>query len=460
MSWRGYAQRSITRRSLLRGLGAGAGSLFLSPTIRRLKADGAGQAPRQRLVIVTQGNGSAGFSRWDRLTDATPRITTFSDMATDFPMAPSWNPWRQKVAAFNGLAGKYGAGGGAGHRSNYYALINRPYAGSSSPAGPSIDAYLAQELGGGQVFDAIRLGGEGPGRGLVNINSAQAAFTPLTHQCDPAEAWRELFGVAAEDPDDRAAFEERGALLSSISNQIRRAERELLGDERWKFQRYLYAVETFEQRQGRLLARQARLAQCAPTMASTTDQDDVGTTFEKMTALAGAALLCGLTEIVVMSVATADQFGQFAAWGFGGGHTIGHGRGATATRPGGQEAQVQIQAEVTQRLTDNILVPLSGVPEGNGTMLDNTTVVYLNDNAEHHHSKYDSWPAYMVGDFGGRLRPGGRLIEYPNRRQSNSRGLNQLWNTVCYGMGIPKDDWAMDANMPDNGMGPLDELMT
>jgi len=331
--------------------------------------------------------------------------------------------------------------------------------GGSSPGGPSVDFFLGQKLGGGQVFDVLRLGGEGPGRGLANVNSAAGASTPLAHQCDPAEAWSELYGVAADDPDDRAAFEERGALLDSISSEVQRAEQLLLGDERWKFQRYLYAVETFQTRQQRLLSRRDRLAQCAPAMPLVTGADDVGTTFEMQAALAGAALICGLTEIVVLSVATANQFGQFAAWGFGGAHSIGHGKGATETRPGGGAVQVQIQAEVTQRITDQILLPLADVPEGDGSMLDNTTVVYLNDNAEHHHSKYDSWPAYMVGDFGGRLNPGGRLIEYPNLRQSNFRGLNQLWNTVCYGMGIEKDDWAVDPLVQHNRRGLLDELI-
>lgn len=136
--------------------------------------------------------------------------------------------------------------------------------------------------------------------------------------------------------------------------------------------------------------------------------------------------------------------------GFGGAHSIGHGRGETATRPGGQAAQIEIQAELTQRITEHILLPLASVPEGDGTMRDHTTVIFMNDNAEHHHSKYESWPMYMVGTFEGRVHTGGRRIEFPNRYQPGARGLNQVWNTVCHGMCVPTDDFAVDPSIPDN----------
>ena len=39
---------------------------------------------------------------------------------------------------------------------------------------------------------------------------------------------------------------------------------------------------------------------------------------------------------------------------------------------------------------------LEAVPEGNGTMLDHTTVVYLSDAAEGHHSRCWEWPFVVI----------------------------------------------------------------
>ncbi|MEO1335217.1 MAG: DUF1552 domain-containing protein [Myxococcota bacterium] len=254
----------------------------------------------------------------------------------------------------------------------------------------------------------------------------------------------------------RAAFEEKGLLLDGLTSSIRRAESELSGQERWKFQRYLYSVETFQRRQRALTERRVQLKMCAPSPVAAGQTEDVGTLFEQQVHVAAGALICGLTEIVVLNVASKSPFERFSTWGFGGGHSLGHGGGATETRPGGVAGLIQIHAEISQRLAQGLLAPLSEMPEGAGSMLDNTTLIYLNDNGEQHHAKYDNWPVIMVGDFGGRLTTGGRLIEYPNHQQAGSRSLSQLWNSVCYGMGVPTDDFAVGPR--PNKRGPLDEL--
>lgn len=117
---------------------------------------------------------------------------------------------------------------------------------------------------------------------------------------------------------------------------------------------------------------------------------------------------------------------------------------------------VAIHNNVAGHIND-VVERLHEVPEGDGTMFDNTGIVFLNDNGDHHHSKYDNYPVVVVGDFGGELKTDGRLIEYPNRRQSGARGLGQFWNTVCHAMGAPKDDFGAAGTAPSNG--PLDELL-
>ncbi|MCX8239189.1 MAG: hypothetical protein OSB05_10255 [Akkermansiaceae bacterium] len=40
-----------------------------------------------------------------------------------------------------------------------------------------------------------------------------------------------------------------------------------------------------------------------------------------------------------------------------------------------------------------VAIKLKAVPEGNGTILDNTLIVYLSDAAEKHHGSCLEWPS-------------------------------------------------------------------
>ena len=59
---------------------------------------------------------------------------------------------------------------------------------------------------------------------------------------------------------------------------------------------------------------------------------------------------------------------------------------------------------------------LESVPEGDGTMLDNTVIVYVSDGAEGHHSRCWEWPMVVLGNAGGKLKTG-RYVDYPGYGQ-------------------------------------------
>ncbi len=453
MSWTRYAARArSSRRGFLRGAGLGAAGLFLSPIFRRLHAEAQGAAAPKRLVIIIEGNGFYGFSRWDRLTMDAPRETAVTDMASELPMVASWAPWRDRVVALHGLANKQGAGQGAGHRAHYYALSCLPYANGSQPGGPSIDAVLGRTLPSDDVvFPVVRLGADEGGRGLVPFNCSTARGTTVASQFDPRAAWLELFGAGAPDAEDRAAFAQQGLLLDSVHRYASSAGARLGGDERWKLDRYLYSIETFERRQAALVARTEQLMACAPDAPGAMEGTGLRTALQFNNA--AAALICGLTNVVVLSIG--PGLTTFADWGFGGRHSMGHGGGATEHRPGGIAGLIENHDMIANEAA-SLVTQLEAVPEGDGTMLDNTAVVFINDNGEQHHAKYDTFPVVMLGDFGGRLRSGGRLVEYPNWKQTGARGLAELWRTVAHAMGAtgPEIDGFAAGNI-----GPNDDLL-
>jgi hypothetical protein len=100
------------------------------------------------------------------------------------------------------------------------------------------------------------------------------------------------------------------------------------------------------------------------------------------------------------------------------------------------------------------------VPEGDGTMLDNTLIVYVSDGAEGHHSRCWEWPFVMLGSAGGKLK-NGRYVDYPGYGQLGHRTTANLYTTFLNLAGSSAERFGMaDPNLKDlDQTGPLTELL-
>jgi hypothetical protein len=73
---------------------------------------------------------------------------------------------------------------------------------------------------------------------------------------------------------------------------------------------------------------------------------------------------------------------------------------------------------------------LEEVPEGDGTVLDNTLIVWSNEQGRGDHNQRNI-PVVMVGRAGGAIPRGGRLIS------DGEHVFNKIGCTILNGMGIP-----------------------
>ena len=99
--------------------------------------------------------------------------------------------------------------------------------------------------------------------------------------------------------------------------------------------------------------------------------------------------------------------------------------------------------------------------EGNGSRLDRTIIVYLSDGAETHHSLCYEWPMVILGHGGGRLKSGGRYLQYPDYGIPGHRTMNTMFNTLLHTAGAPRDDFGSLDPTIDVAMhrGPLAEIL-
>ena len=91
--------------------------------------------------------------------------------------------------------------------------------------------------------------------------------------------------------------------------------------------------------------------------------------------------------------------------------------------------------------------PDPDAPDGDGTLLDGTLVLWAKEMGDSRLHVCTSVPMVLIGPAGGALRPG-RYLDLGGRSHSH------LLVSVCQAFGIPMQTFGD----PENGSGPLSEL--
>ncbi|MEM7397094.1 MAG: hypothetical protein AAF492_32620, partial [Verrucomicrobiota bacterium] len=104
---------------------------------------------------------------------------------------------------------------------------------------------------------------------------------------------------------------------------------------------------------------------------------------------------------------------------------------------------------------------LAAMPEGNGTMLDNTVIVYMSDAPDTHHSTVKEWPLVVLGNLKGKLKLGGRYLSYPGYGQAGHRTMGSFYTTLLNAAGVNDAFFGgLDAQLdPEMQTGPLPEIL-
>lgn len=456
------------RRHILRGLGLSAGAALLAPIVSRLEAQAAGQIKvPKRFVFVVESNGVRPEQLAPTEIKRNPREqrplngpaelldVSLADKTLPLSLEPI-QKWKEKVAIVQGLSGRICGGG---HSNNFGALGCFPTPGESKKiSGETIDGALAKAIPG--IFPHLGLGISKRLENSVIYNiSAIGPDKGLPTMVKPDQAYATLFGSVA-DGAAKQEFAAQNNLLDFLRDDVKRAQAKLAGEEREQFGAYLETFETLRQRQSRLNEIEHTLREKGPAptdkYTSAVETDRLDAQFD----LGAAALICGLTNVLTLS--SAAGIGDFDITFKGLGlnidkHSIGHGKSY-------EDKTWADLYNIIRRyhfdLIAGLMQKLEKVKEGNGTMLDNTVIVYLSDGAESHHSRCWEWPMVVIGDLGGKLKSG-RYIDYPGYGQKGHRTTANMYVTLLQLAGVQRDSFGMaDPGLKDfDQHGPLSELL-
>ena len=176
--------------------------------------------------------------------------------------------------------------------------------------------------------------------------------------------------------------------------------------------------------------------------------------------LGAAALISGLTNVLTLSSAAGIRDFDICFTGLGlakGKHHTGHGGGQNGMDWAGVYEYIRkFHFDLIARFIER----LESIPEGDGTMMDNTVIMYISDAAEGHHSRCWEWPAVLIGDAGGRIKAG-RYLDYPGYGHLGHRTTANLFTTLLNIAGDGRELFGMqDPNLKDlDQSGPLTELL-
>lgn len=456
---------ATTRRTMMKSVALGTGATLLAPVFGDLAAHAAGdekKAARKRVVFVMQSNGinpahlvPQGVKRRPDGRNERPQNDTLEEIAlkgkTLHQALAPLAPYQDRMALVQGLSGRIALGD---HSCNHGAL--GAYPGNKGPLGQTIDSTLADALPG--TFRHVALGYGGGNDAMNYTYSASGPGKAVPIICSPDLAFKGLFGSVAAGAG-RTMFDQRSHLLDFMADDVKRSRAELAAEERAKFDRYLEAFENLRDRQAELLAKGEELKRHAPKLGDRQFASKSSLILEAQFEIATAALLAGVTNVVTLiSGGGGQRFGSFPEFGIPDLHHIGHGGSYNGKTY--EECFVELRV-FHAKLIAGMVKKLAETKEGNGTMLDNTLIVYFSDSGESHHPRLEEWPVVLIGDLGGKLKTRGRYLQFPQYGAKKHRTMANLFCTLLHAINKPRDKFGVpDPKLKDiDQSGPIADLL-
>ena len=447
---------------LTKGMTLGSGAVVLQPMLRSIAAQAAGGEGPLRIVFFVESNGllashnqPSGIDRRgddraggaDRLLDV-----SLADHDLHDTMA-ALAPFKDRMTIIQDLSGKIARD--ADHSTEYGALGCYKVA-QGAPSAQTIDHAVAQSLTG--VIPVVGLGVHPDPATAVSYGiSAMGPGRAMPVQCHPDLAFQSLFGSVAGG-DGAKAVALRRNLFDYMSQDIRRVRSALAGPERASLDVYLEAYESLRDRQDKVAALSDRMKANLPNTAAF-GSDVVTDRLEAQCELAAAVLASGLTNVMLIDAGGGGRHFSYKSLGIPiDTHAIGHLSGADGKTP--TELRAIIRRFHCERIAA-LATKLASIKEGSGTVLDRTLIVNLSDAAEEHHPQAEIWPVVLLGNLGGRLKTGGRLLQFPRYGRAGHRTMANLYLTLLHAVGDRRESFGTPDPALDgvDQAGPLAELL-
>jgi hypothetical protein len=416
-SFRTRGMKRLPRRGFL----AAGGSMLALPWLESRAAKAAEEAPPKRLVLMYTPNGRVQ-DRWFPAEGATEDNWELSEILE--PLAP----FKDKLCVFSGIdLSVTTVGPGGPHQRGIGALFSGQKLQSGDFVdgcgkragwvdGITVDQAAAQHIGASTPFPSIELAVRAIEADVQSRISYAGPGQPLPPTNDPTELYNRLFfGLVAPPLDGSDPMAERNSVLDAVKSQFSMLSQRLGAADRERLERHLELVRDLERRLGIGVNTDGCAQPEAPAEVDPNGEDDMPAILETHFDLLAMALGCDLTRVASVQISTALNRIRYPWVGsLGEGHALSH------AGPSNADAWNQLTAREkwhTERLAA-FLQKLADTPEGEGSVLDNTLVLWGTDVSWGNTHTLTDLPYLMVGDLGGAFRTG-RYLKYDGVPNNN-----------------------------------------
>ncbi|MEM9460998.1 MAG: DUF1552 domain-containing protein [Myxococcota bacterium] len=406
----------MSRRTLMRGLAAG---LVSAPGLTALyggRAMAAGGAPR-RLVIYWSPNGTVPnrfFPQGNAALTSGQILAPLADHADDLTIV------RTRF------------GGTGDHKTGLpFSTTGRTAViQDDEDSGISIDQEIANAVGGETYRPSLTLASQTKGnrRGFISANADGSRNPPIK---EVAKAFEYMLGVhdggggGGDGPSDLVA---RQSVLDNVMDDIQSLQARVSPSDRQKLEAHLDAIRDLEQGLGN-----------GPISCGDGNPVAPGESFSyhdrtrKHCELVATSFACDLTRVVSFMTAPAGH--DNTGFGFLGIDTgdLHQGTAHSATSGEQDNAASDIMATIHAYHAEQLaylIELLKGIPEGDGTVFDNTAILWTNECSVGNHGP-SPIPVLLAGSMGGYLRTG----QYIPDALSGATDYRSILTTLANGMG-------------------------
>lgn len=406
------SRRHLSRRSLLRGAGTSLAMPLLDSMIPALTAQSKAVPPVTRLGFVYVPHGAV-------MEKFTP--TAVGENFAISPILEPLEPFRKYIAVVSGLDNKTADNAGVHSLGppTWLSGVRPAEKEGDIRAGTTADQIAAAHLGQRTQFPSLELATEdhanligacdgGYSCTYINTLSWRTPTSPLPMEINPRAVFERLFGEGGTIAQRQARLRQDRNLLDAIAGQAARLKMELPRQDRTTLDQYLENVREVERRiQIAEKSSQASTeAPSAPVGVPDAFEDHVKLMFD-LQALAWQADITRVSTFMMARELSQRTYPQVNAPDPH--HSISH----HEDRQEKLDALVRIQIYHVRQFA-YFLEKLRSTPDGGGTLLDHSMLLYGSNMSNSNLHNHFPLPVLLAGGCGGRFL-GNRHLKCPDR---------------------------------------------
>jgi hypothetical protein len=413
------AKKALPRRTFLRGMGATVALPLLDAMVPALSAKPTKAPPRLGFVYVSNG---VIQDQWNPATTGRGFELT--------PILKPLQPVKDQINILSGLAhlqaDTFGDGTGDHPRASAAWLTgvhayDRTQPGVEVKLATTADQIAAQAIGKGTQLASLELSVDFPTQGAcdsgdcfyVNTVSWRNATTPNPTESHPRLVFERLFGDGGSAAQRVARVKSTGSILDSVTEEAQSLVASLGPADRTKLTEYLDSVRDIETR---IQNAETQGAQSIELPERPVDVPDSFDDYVKlMFDLQALAFRADVTRVFSMIMARELSSRTFAFIGVPEQHhAVSHHR----NDPDLIARKAKIDTHHVELLT-YFLQKLQATPDGDGTLLDHSLILYGGGMGNGNLHRHTDLPCLLAGNLGGQFKTGQHLVYPENTPMTN-----------------------------------------